>query len=203
MRLWQQGEQAQAICETCGDVQTTTFTYRDVPFDDGSGTVSDILVGVCDGCGQVAAIPPQSVPAIRRARERATRPLEVVLPAPYLEILDLAAHRIDTAATSDLRKRLLSFALHTCADDEDPGSRLKVAEAASETCDLEDRKLPRKRLSMKITPRLEADLGRLCEVTGWSRTRVIKALICRIEADVVGPEIPTHIAELRRLAAVA
>jgi len=60
------GEKGKAICESDGRV-STTFRYRDVPFSDGSGIAKKILVGVCDRCGKVVAIPPQSTPSIRAA----------------------------------------------------------------------------------------------------------------------------------------
>ena len=67
MRRYEPGDRSCAICATCGLVGTT-FSIRDVPLDDGSATVRDLLVGVCDTCGEVVSIPPQSVEAIRRAR---------------------------------------------------------------------------------------------------------------------------------------
>ncbi|WP_172746163.1 hypothetical protein [Neorhizobium sp. T7_12] len=55
-----------------------------------------ILAAVCDECDAVVAIPAQSTPAIRRAREVAEVALEVSIPAPEVEILDAAAsHRSD------------------------------------------------------------------------------------------------------------
>ena len=60
-----------AICETCAQMVSMTFRCRDVQFDDGSGIVEGILVGVCDDCDTVVAAPPQSPPAIRKALHQA------------------------------------------------------------------------------------------------------------------------------------
>ena len=69
MKLYSAGDKSKAICESCQELVETTFLYRDVPFDDGSGEVKDILASVCDRCGEVVAIPAQSLPSIRRTGE--------------------------------------------------------------------------------------------------------------------------------------
>lgn len=65
MKLFKEGDKSKAICSSCEDVVSTTFKYRDVPFSDGVGCVKNILVSVCDCCGQVVATPPQSTPTIQ------------------------------------------------------------------------------------------------------------------------------------------
>ena len=71
MKLYAAGEKSKAICEDCGALVSTTFVYRDVPFDDGHGVVKDVLASVCDQCDRVVALPAQSTPAVRRAPHRA------------------------------------------------------------------------------------------------------------------------------------
>ena len=67
MKIYNAGDSGKALCDIDGLV-TTTFRYRDVPLSDGSAVVKDILVGVCDRCGKVVSIPPQSVRAISQVR---------------------------------------------------------------------------------------------------------------------------------------
>jgi hypothetical protein len=69
MKIYREADKGRAMFENDG-LATTTFAYRDVPFRDGSGAVKDILVAVCDKCGEVVAIPPQSAPAIKVVREK-------------------------------------------------------------------------------------------------------------------------------------
>lgn len=65
---FQEGARSKAICSHCRKVVGTTFVRRDVSFSDGSKRVAkNILVAVCDVCGQVAAIPPESTAAVRKA----------------------------------------------------------------------------------------------------------------------------------------
>ncbi|HYI71205.1 MAG TPA: hypothetical protein VEX87_15730 [Skermanella sp.] len=70
MKIYLEADKGRAMCENDGLV-TTTFTIRDVSFRDGSGLVSNILVAVCDDCGEVVAIPPQSSLEIKAALEKA------------------------------------------------------------------------------------------------------------------------------------
>ena len=70
-KLFAVGDKSKAICETCKDVVTTTFAIRDVPFSDGVGIAKDILVSVCDCCGEIVATPAQSTPDIKKARAAA------------------------------------------------------------------------------------------------------------------------------------
>jgi len=198
MKVYKQGEKGKAICETCKQVVATTLAYRDVPFSDSPGEVKDILVAVCDTCDSVVAIPPQSTPAIKKARETATKPIEVNLPAPYLEILDLAAYRIDPKATGEFRKRLLAYYIHMYSGLI---SSAKIPTFISSTTFVG--KFPSKRLSFKVTPRLYDEINSIIDATHLSKTDMIKGIVQEIEKDIVRPEKPKHLAELQRLAVVS
>lgn len=67
---FQAGDKSTAICLRCGQLVDTTLVRRDVPFSDGKGFATGILVAVCNICDDVVAIPAQSTPAIREARQR-------------------------------------------------------------------------------------------------------------------------------------
>lgn len=60
-----EGDKGKAFCESCGPV-SITYRLKDVPFSDNSGTVEDVLAGVCDVCGQVVSIPRQETEKIKR-----------------------------------------------------------------------------------------------------------------------------------------
>lgn len=67
MKLLFEGDRGRALCEHCQRVVTTTYIRRSVPFSDRPGEAEQILVGVCEWCDAVVAIPPQSTPAIKEA----------------------------------------------------------------------------------------------------------------------------------------
>lgn len=203
MKLHYPGETGTAICEADGLV-STTYGYRDVPFSDGSGLARNILVGICDRCGETVALPPQSTPAIKAAREKATVALEVLLPAVYLEALDLACYRIDPELTPEFRKRLLLYFLHRCAGDPSAARQLAtlLGEAGPAFREGEAAAL-RRRFSLKVSPAVSGEIGRLMTMSGLNKTKLIKALVLLVERDVIAPEQPPALSELRRLAAVA
>lgn len=84
-----------------------------------------IMAATCDECGTVVAIPPHSTPAIRVAREIASRPLEVVMAAPFMDIVDLATYRIDPSASVILRKSLIAHFVHRSVNDDSLMERLR------------------------------------------------------------------------------
>lgn len=73
---YQPGDQKSALCHRDGRV-TVTMTLQDVPFRETEGCAKQILVGVCDVCGDAVLVPAQSTPAIAEAlieAESATAP---------------------------------------------------------------------------------------------------------------------------------
>jgi hypothetical protein len=201
MQVVLEGHKEQAICQRDG-LSGITYERRDVPFSDGHGLARDILVGVCDVCGEIVAIPPQSTTAIRAAREVATEAIEANLPAAYLDVLDLACYRLNPAATTELRKRLL---MYYAVASEGKAKRLRTI---GNNLDKADRafmagpKSAKRRLSMKVTPAFSSTLDRLAEKTKLNRTQLLKALVVEINDDLVKPAKPARLVELKNLAAV-
>lgn len=204
MQLYEAGDKSEAICEHCKSLVPTTFMYRDVPFDDGSGIVKDILVAVCDICGAVVAIPAQSTPAIRRARENAEVTLEVSVSARDLAVLDLVAWRIDEAATSRFRKSLIAHFLKRLEDDPEAPQRLAatIRKRASSRKGPNRVNIPRKRFSCKISPATDARVDQLMRASGLKKSDLVKAVIGEIEDTLVHQEAPADLALLRDVAAV-
>lgn len=59
-----EGDKRQVICPKCG-LSHATYTLRDIDFSDNSGTVKNVLAGVCDSCNEVVSIPKQSITRIK------------------------------------------------------------------------------------------------------------------------------------------
>lgn len=209
MKLYQPGDTSKAICPHCGKPVSTTFAYRDVPFDDGSGTVKGILAAVCDECNAVVAIPAQSTPAIRRAREVAEVALEVSIPAPEVEILDAAAYRIDPAATTRFRKTLFAFYLQRLRQDQPKADALRRRFEAWRTARTEKHKLatrgiciPNRRVSFKISARTDDDVRWVMAASGMNRTDTVRSIVMEIEKDLLAPKVPRDLRHLQDIAAV-
>ncbi|WP_323023850.1 hypothetical protein [Castellaniella sp.] len=203
IRLFHEGDKSQAICPHCRKRVGTIFARRTVPFSDGRGTVKDLLVAVCDECDSVVATPAQSTPAIQDARKRAVKPIEAQLPAIYLDVLDLAAYEIDRHSTTAFRKVLMALYLHRYASGESPAEELREACLSSRRIYKEQRGAARRRLSLKVTLRTSQDLRQLAQDTGMSQSDVIRAVIFRIQADVLDAPRPALMRELKTLSLIA
>ncbi|KAB2697586.1 hypothetical protein F9K79_17190 [Ochrobactrum sp. Kaboul] len=209
MKLFQPGDTSRAICPHCGKLVVTTFAYRDVAFEDGSGVVKGILAAVCDECHNVVAIPAQSTPAIRRARETADISLEVNIPAPEVEILDAAAYRVDPAATTRFRKSLFAFYLQRLRQNQEASEELQRNFQAWDAIKAEQRKrasgevkIPNRRLSFKIAPKTDSDVRWLMERSGLNKTDAVRSIVMEIEKDLLAPKSPRELSHLRDIAAV-
>lgn len=201
MKIWYAGDKSKALCEKCQKVVATTFGYHDVPFESGIGVAKQIMAATCDECGTVVAIPPQSTPAIRVARETASKPLEVVIAAPFIDALDLASYRIDPSLGVILRKPLIAYFVHRSLNDASLVTRLSRNVDVHKAKWASWRDAPSKRLSMKVTPRVSDEFEELTEKCALSKTTLVKSIVMDITSEIVEPEEPQMMPELRRLAA--
>ena len=202
MIFYYKGHHSRAMCSSCKAMRPTTFDYRDMPFSDGSGTVADVLVGVCQVCDEAIQIPAQSIAAISKSSPKATQSLEAMFPAPYLELLDLACYKIDPQAPAHLRKGLLLFYIHRVAqgalDRSSLSGMLKALEARKAL------KSPvRKRLSMKVPERQQAQLAAIAESTGLKKTDVLRAVFGFIEEDIVQERSPELLRQMQEFSVLA
>lgn len=195
-QFYKDGDKSKAICEDCSKLVTTTFGYRDVPFSDGVGMAQNILVACCDECERVVAIPAQSTPQIRAAREKATEPIEAVLPKPYFDLLDLACVKIDREHSAELRKPLFIYYVSHFASGAFSMSRLKSS-GLLVSQNVEFQKGPTRRLSMKTYKRYAAELDSVVCQAEMNRTETIKAIIGVIQEDIVEEQRPELIKNLR------
>lgn len=206
-KLYSPGDTGRAICPHCAKLVSTTFVYRDVPFDDGTGQVKGILAAVCDVCDAVAAVPAQSTPAIRRARDIAEIPLEVSLSAPEIEILDAAAFQIDPQSTARFRKAIFTYYLSRL--ERDP-KEIEIAQHALKNWAAQCRKqrnslikikIPNRRLSFKLAPRTEQKIETVLGRTGWTKTSLVRGVVMLVERDILSNKSPKRLQELQDIAA--
>lgn len=55
------------VGETSKAIVGTTFQLRDAPLSDNSKVVKDILVSVCDCCGNICGLPQQLLTCVQKA----------------------------------------------------------------------------------------------------------------------------------------
>lgn len=200
MRLLKPGEKKSALCHRDGRV-TATFAYKDVPFRDGRGIAKNVLVGVCDVCGDAIVVPAQSTPAIAAARKRIDRSLEVNIPATFVDALDAAIVRVAANPTADFRKQLLVFYINRyAAGEESPGELAKLANRYASFFSVST--APNKRLSMKLSEATDDRLEEIRARFDLSKTDLVKSLVMKIYGDIVEPAKPRHQRELSQIAEV-
>ena len=204
-KFYAPGEKSRAICPHCAKIVTTTFSYRDVPFDDGVGLAKGILVAVCDECGTVVAVPAQSKPAIRKERAAAEFPLDVSLPAPEMEILDAAAYQIDPFSTTRFRKAIFTYYLRRLELDQkeldkvtrDMRKWVQQRQAKSHA----GIKIPNRRLSFKLAPRTQEKLKIVLHKTGWSKTYLARSIVMLVEQEILENNAQKPVLALQEIAA--
>jgi hypothetical protein len=202
MKFYTEGETGVAICPVCKGRVGTTFVRRHVPFSDGNGHAPNVLVAVCNQCDHVLAVPPQSVPAIREARQKVTAPLEANLPAVYLDVLDLAAYTVDKDLSTDFRRVLVSYFVHKTAQNKSGVASLTKHYKQALNLYPEKRGLVRRRLSMKVPTRIGNEIKLLQEQSQLKTTGIIKALVFDIQTHVIEKPNQTILKELRNYAAM-
>ncbi len=203
MKLLVKGDKERAICERDG-LSVVTYDHRDVPFSDGKGKAKGILVGVCDKCGEVVSIPPQSIPSIKAAREQAPKAVEARLPSVYLDAIDLACHRINAQVSTEFRKSLLMVYVSKFSENERKAKRLVYDPAKfGKEFVIGEKMGEQRRLSMKVSAPMFDKISKLERWTKLNRTDLFKCLAAEINKDIVRPASPTHLKGLKTIASVA
>lgn len=204
MKLFQEGDRSKAVCKHCTRVVGTTFVRRDVPFSENPEMVAkNILVGACDACGATVSIPAQSTPAISKVRKEKAESIEARLPAIYLDVLDYAVHSIDHRSSTDFRRVLLTYFVHKAAHRVKAASTLKASHKKALATFPEHRGSTRRRLSMKVAPRINEDFRILATGTNLNTTEILKSVVFEIQGEVLENPTPKLLDELRTLSAIS
>jgi len=94
-RFLKAGDQSRAICPHCRAMRDTVYQYRSVFLSKTKVSVPNVLVGVCQGCDQTIALPAQSTPRIKEAREREVKEQNARIPLELEDRLNMMAHSLD------------------------------------------------------------------------------------------------------------
>ncbi|MDY4376890.1 hypothetical protein SOV92_03355 [Pectobacterium brasiliense] len=194
MKIFKVGDTQAALCNTCQSLETATFQLRDVPFSDNSGVVRQVLVGVCERCGNVAIIPHQSTPMIKKALDVQRKALESRVPAHMIDILNLAS--CELGGEPDFIPTLMKYYLHTLASDHAAAKDIPrflqsdLAKGKSE-----------KRLSLKGR-HVATDIDVLKTATNISSTTdLLKGIVLKIKEDVLVQRDEIQIKQLKSIIA--
>lgn len=196
MKIVKEGDLREVVCSTCG-LTHATYLLRDVSFSDDSGIVKNILVAVCNHCDQVVSIPKQSTAKVKAEYNKIKTPIDVRLPAHFLDILNLATQKIDINLSDSFNKSLVLYYLHALSSKRYAQDNLALLLKS----DIAKAKAS-KRFSVKLNDKSIKEIQSLMVSQGLkNNTEVFKSLILRINEDIVQPQQPKHLAELQNFAA--
>ncbi|MAD17992.1 MAG: hypothetical protein CL579_18310 [Alteromonadaceae bacterium] len=177
MKIYKVGDKQKAVCESCQSLTDATFMLRDVPFSDGSGTVKNVLAGVCDSCNEVVLIPHQSTPAIKKQLDTQKKAVETRVPAHMVDMLNLAS--MELGGSTDFSNALIKYYLHNLSEQKTSVKGLiKYLES-----DLA-KGVAQKRISLKGR-QVSKEIDNIKFKTSiGSTTDVLKAVVLKINDDV-------------------
>lgn len=178
MIIYKVGDEKKAMCGVCEAFRIVSYQLRDVPFDDGSGMVKNIIAGVCKTCDSVAVIPFQSVPAIKKQLQRQRKAVETRVPAHMIDLLNMASAEL--GATPDFVPLLLKYYIHQLASNPEAALHL-VTLLTSELAT----GLANKRLSLKGRE-IGNDIEKLKTLSQIDNTtELLKGVVLMIHHDLL------------------
>ncbi|ADW73447.1 hypothetical protein Rahaq_1829 [Rahnella aceris] len=178
MIIYKVGDEKKAMCGVCEAFRIVSYQLRDVPFDDGSGMVKNIIAGVCKTCDSVAVIPFQSVPAIKKQLQIQRKAVETRVPAHMIDLLNMASAEL--GATPDFVPLLLKYYIHQLASNPESALRL-VTLLTSELAT----GLANKRLSLKGRE-IGNDIEKLKSLSQIDNTtELLKGVVLMIHHDLL------------------
>ncbi|AWB67162.1 hypothetical protein C2869_12265 [Saccharobesus litoralis] len=194
MKIFKVGDSQKAICESCQSIENTTFQLRDVPFSDESGTVKNVLVGVCDKCDEVVIIPQQSAPMINKQLCALRKPIESKVPAHFIDMLNNACAEL--GAKPDFSNALIKYYVHMLSNEAMPADKLKTYLKSNLAAGKSD-----KRISLKSSILRDEITTLRSKAHIKSTSGVIKAVVLKIHDDIQVHPQPNLINQLKGVVA--
>jgi len=176
MRLYREGERSVGICENCKAKVHTRMEYRDFTPPGSDVTVPDVLVSVCERCGEVDSIPHQSTPKINeycKTRDRHREAIECRVSRTAEDAVDLMTAMIggERGAT---RQALFRFYLYRMAQDVELARAVKrsVLEGGDESAREE------RRISLKVPGHRWRSIWEAAQAAGIaSKSELVRGVI--------------------------
>lgn len=198
MRILKQGDKGQALCPTCRRRQATTYEYRTVRLRETGVDVDDVLVGVCDVCGEIVSIPAQSTPRLKEARDAKLATVNARIPRHLDDALHMVVDRYG-ASTQTFASTLLRYYLNQVARSEPFARRVqrlardKLAHGKADA-----------RVSLRLSEQLWAEAWREAREVGiQSQAELFKGVIIAALEDCLHDRAPARRRVLSGIAAVA
>lgn len=194
MKILKVGDTKKAACNNCKSFQDITFQLRDTPFNDGSGVVKNVLVGVCNSCDSVVVLPHQSTPAVKKQLVKQRKSLESRVPAHMVDILNLASDKLGGGI--EFVPNIMKYYIHALSNNEISSNNI----SRYLNTDLA-KGVAQKRISLKGR-HLEEELTLLKEkIEVESTTDLLKIVVLKINDDLLVNERPKPMGQLKNIMA--
>ncbi|PCI70068.1 MAG: hypothetical protein COB38_07785 [Gammaproteobacteria bacterium] len=194
MKILKVGDTTKAACNSCKSFQDVTFQLRDTPFNDGSGIVKNVLVGVCNACDSVVVLPHQSTPVVKKQLEKQRKSLESRVPAHMIDILNLASDKL--GGGTEFVSNIMKYYIHALSNNKISSnniSRFLKSDLATGVA--------QKRISLKGRY-LEEEVILLKEmIEVESTTDLLKIVVLKINDDLLVNERQKPIGQLKNIMA--
>jgi hypothetical protein len=196
MRILREGDRSDALCEQCHQRVSIRYEYRSLQLEQTKTLVPDVLVGVCEVCGQIASIPAQSFPRLKEARAGNEKQIEARVPLELDDVIRLIADSFNVSE-SRFRAPLIRYYLNLLAGDQRFARRVK--------------RLSEKDLAqLKARARVSLRLGNDLRGSAWSAAQeagidswasLVKGIVIAAQEDVLSNRAPKRREELESIAA--
>jgi hypothetical protein len=196
MKLYKIGDKSKAVCSTCKAVRPTTFQERDVPMRSGRGLVRDVLVAVCDVCGEVVAIPHQSAPRIAETLRHTRHNVEARVPRQLFDVVALVGQELGGGPEGG--SLLFRYYLERATSNRQFRTRLPALAVGGDASGRASA-----RFSAKLTEVAYGQLVRLQKATRLRRTEVVKGMMVQMKHDILDRRSPAVRKDLERFVRLA
>jgi hypothetical protein len=198
VKIWIENEKTEAPCLKCQAWVDATYRYGTVHLEESGVDVEDVLVAVCDVCGETVGIPEQSVPKLKVARAPEKRRVPVRITRELDDVLVLLADRfgVDEPSFSSPLIRYYLGALH-----EQPHLRSRIARLSTDPIATTG---TRKQKTIRVPATLLELAEKDMEEYGVNKTsRIVRGIIVAAKEDVFEKQSSKHAKALRQIAEVA
>ena len=100
---YQEGSKSGSLCATCEKKVLSTLKNETISLCEGLEEVENVLVAVCDVCGNMTAVPAKSLPPLQDAFKRL---VETGVVADYGEITTELKSQVDARKARDSKSEL-------------------------------------------------------------------------------------------------
>ncbi|MFQ5690759.1 MAG: hypothetical protein ACE5HQ_10855 [Gemmatimonadota bacterium] len=176
----------------------TRYAYRSVHLEKSEVEVENVLVAVCEACGEMVSIPAQSTPRLKAAREEKTVVLNARMPPHLDDVLRLLADHFDAPSWS-FCPGFVRFYLHELAENEGFARRVRrLAESGLAGGSATSK------LSVRTSRKLASSAWKRAREQGVrTRTDMLKGVILAGYQDVLEGRAPRRARALEGIAAAA